>query len=208
MYDSYDRKMSRGRRQTQVDVQPGRLDAKAPIKSAVLAVLLEAPGHGYDVAKRVNRRMGWNYDPKHIYEPLKQLETAGLVWFRKEPIDEPPGFRKVFHPTEAAKEARRAWLDSPPAMGVLRADLHVRVAFSTAEDAPELLRTLGEARADLLEAIEEDAKTSWSAPRGSWTEFALNSLRNETDKRRKGEIEWINEMSEGLREIIDKRQKQ
>jgi DNA-binding PadR family transcriptional regulator len=142
--------MARARRQTRgTTPKPGRLDGSAPIKAAVLAVLLEAPGHGYDVATRVNKRMGtWAINPKHIYEPLKQLEKAGLVRFRREPIDEPPGFRKVFYPTEAARQARQDWFASRPALSVLRADIHARIAFSTEADAPELIRALAEYRAD------------------------------------------------------------
>lgn len=188
--------------------KPPRLDTKTPIKSAVLAVLLEGPGHGYDVWKRVTRHMGsWDLDSKHIYEPLKQLERAGLVWSRQKPIPEPPGFRRIYFATEAAKQAREVWFGSPPATSALRADIHVRVAFSKEEDGPDLLRALGEYRADLLEVVEQDERMSWAAQRGSWAEFSLGSLRNRKDKQHRGEIEWINEFSEEIREKIAKRRK-
>jgi DNA-binding PadR family transcriptional regulator len=193
--------MARARRQRRDDdAKPGRLDGKAPIKAAALAVLLEAQGHGYDVATRINKRMGtWAIDPKHIYAPLKQLEAAGLVRFEREPIDEPPGFRKVFYPTEAARQARRDWFDSRPALSVLRADIHARIAFSTEADAPELIRALAEYRADLLEAIELNAMT-WAGPRGSWLGFVIGHLRTEVDKQCEAEIEWVNAISQDLEE--------
>ncbi len=78
--------MARQRRQ-QDDDQPGRLEGKAPIKAAALAVLLKGPGHGYYVASEINKLLGsWAVNPKNIYEPLKQLEKAGLVRSQKEPI--------------------------------------------------------------------------------------------------------------------------
>ena len=182
--------------------QPRRLDGKAPIKAAALAVLLESPGHGYDVATRINRRMGtWSIDPKHIYGPLGQLEDAGFVWSRKEVIPEPPGYRRVFYPTEAAQEARQQWFGSRPALSVMRVDIHARIVFSTEDDAPELLRALDEYREDLLQAIEENKQT-WAAPRGSWEAFALDRRRAEVDKQCRAEIEWINETSAALRERI------
>ena len=210
MYDSDESKMA-GRRKAQ-RARPRerlpRLEPKAPIKSAVLALLLEEPGlHGYEIWKRVNRRMGWNLIPKHIYEPLKQLEKAGLVRRYKEPISEPPGYRVLYMPTEVAKEVRDVWFKSPTAMSVLRADLHVRLAFSTEEDAPELLRTFSEAREELLDAVEEEKKMSWAAPRGSWVEFSLGWLRERQEKQRQAEIEWINEVSEDIEDTIKKRQK-
>ena len=194
--------MARARRQQKGRPSPGRLEGKAPIKAAVVGVLLEAPGHGYDVAKRVNQRMGvWAVDPKRIYEPLKQLEDAKLVWSREEPIPRPPGFRKVYYPTDAARGARDDWFGSPPALSVMRADIHARLAFSKEEDAPVLLRAFNEYREDLLAAIEENAVT-WAAPRGSWLEFAVSHLRDEIDKQLKGEIEWVSGVRVDLQEII------
>lgn len=202
MYDSDDWKMPPRRRQRDQEHQPRRLDGKAPIKAAALAVLLEAPGHGYHVATRINKRMGtWAIDPKHIYRPLRQLEEAGLVWSRREDIDEPPGYRRVYYPTDAAQKAREQWFGSRPALSVVRVDIHARIAFSTEEDAPDLLRALEEYKADLLEEIQENAIT-WAAPRGSWDAFALEHLREEVDKQCKAEIEWVNDMSAALRERI------
>lgn len=197
--------MDRARRQQKGAPSPGRLEGKAPIKAAALAALLEAPGHGYDVAKRINRRMGvWAVDPKRIYEPLKQLEKVGLVWSRNEPIPEPPGFRKVYHPTDAAQQARDDWFGSPPAMSVLRADIHARLAFSTPEDAPMLLRAPHEYRADLLEAIEQNAVT-WAAPKESWLGFVIEHLRTEVDKQCEAEIEWVNNVRVDLEERMSGR---
>ncbi len=205
MYDSGDWKMARGRRQTRKDSKPGRLEGKAPIKAAALAVLLEAPGHGYDVAKRINRRLGtWAVDPKHIYDPLRQLERMGLVESRREAIPEPPGYRRVYYPTDAALRARDDWFGSPPAMSVLRADIHARLAFSEPEDAPALVRALHEYRADLLEAIEENAVT-WAAPKGSWRGLAIEHLRAEVDKQCEAEIEWANGLRADLEEWISGR---
>jgi DNA-binding PadR family transcriptional regulator len=193
--------MARARRQRgEDDPKPGRLDGSAPIKAAVLAVLLEGPGHGYDVAKRVNKRLGtWAIKPKHIYELLKQLEAAGLVRFRREPIDKSPGFRKVFYPTEAARQARQDWFASRPALSVLRADIHARIAFSTEADVPELIRALAEYRSDLLEAIQQNA-IRWAQPRDSWLGFVIEHLRSEVDKQCEAEIAWANAFSKDLKE--------
>lgn len=192
-------------RQDNKSERPGRLEGKAPIKAAALAVLLEAPGHGYDVAARINRRMGvWSVDPKRIYEPLKQLENAKLVRSCKEPIPEPPGFRKVYYPTDAARRAREDWFRSPPAMSVLRADIHARLAFSTPEDAAALVRALEEYRADLIEAIEDNAVT-WAAPKGSWLGFVIEHLRAEVDKQCEAEIEWANKLRAALEERLSGR---
>jgi DNA-binding PadR family transcriptional regulator len=133
--------MARPRRRHQSADRPGRLEGKAPIKAAAVSVLLEGPAHGYGVVATINERMGtWAVIPKHIYDPLNQLERDGLIWHQKEPIPEPPGFRKVYYVTDAARKAREDWFDSRPWLAVLRADIHVRLAFSEEDDLPDLLR--------------------------------------------------------------------
>lgn len=199
MYDPDDWKMPRRRRQRE---PVPRLDGSAPVRAAALAVLLEAPGHGYDVATRINRRMGTlAINPKHIYGPLKQLEKDELVWSREEPCSGSPGYRRVYYPTEAAQRARLEWFGFHPAPSVTRVDIHARFAFSDEEDAPDLLRWLDEYRADLLEAIAEN-QLMWEAPKGSWLRFVLDHLRAEVDKQCKAEIEWANDMSAALKKRI------
>jgi DNA-binding PadR family transcriptional regulator len=205
VYDPDDWKMPRRRPQREQAHRPRRLDGKAPIKAAALAVLLEGPAHGYRVATRINKRMGtWAIDPKHIYAPLDQLEKAKLISSRKEPIPEPPGYRRVYFVTEAAPKAREQWYGSRPALSVIRVDIHARIAFSTEEDAPDLLRALDEYREELLQASEENAVT-WAAPPGSWEGFALERLRTEVDKQLKAEIDWVNETSKAIQERIEGR---
>lgn len=168
-------------------------------------MLLEEPGlHGYRVATRINRLLGWAIDPKHIYDPLKQLERGKLLWSRREPIEEPPGYRRVYYPTDAARDARQGWFGGRPATSVLRADIHTRLAFSSEEDLPQLLRALAEYREDLLEAIEQNA-IAWAAPRGSWLGFAIGHLRAEVDKQCEAEIEWVNDLVKDLQDRAGER---
>jgi DNA-binding PadR family transcriptional regulator len=191
-------RMPRALRRHELEHRRGRWERMTPTKAAVLAALLEEAGHGYGVATRTNQRMGtWGIKPKRIYDPLKALENDGLLWSRREPIPDPPGYRKVYYPTSNAPQARQRWYGSRPMLGVLRADFHVRVAFSTEDDVPDLLRALSEYREDLLESIEENART-WAAPKASWLGFAIRHLRAEVDKQRKAEIEWINDFAEDL----------
>jgi PadR family transcriptional regulator, regulatory protein PadR len=182
-----------------------QLEGKAPIKAAALAVLLEAPGHGYDVARRINRRMGisWDVNEKHIYSILKQLEKAGLVRSAEGSTREPPYWRRVYYPTDRAEQARREWLTTPPAMTIVRADIHARLAFSTEEDAPELLRALDRYRSDLLEAIEENAATA--TPKVSWLGRVICLSRSAVEKRLEAELEWIGEAHRELEGALAKR---
>ncbi len=177
------------------------VEGRSPVKAATLAVLLEGPTYGYEVAKRINRRMGssWHVQQKHIYTVLKQLEDAGLVRSERRSIDDPPYWRRFYHPTEEAIRARREWLVTPPAGSVLRADIHARLAFSCDEDIPELLRALQEWRVELLGEIENNAATE--TPRVSWLGTIMSLYRSAVDKRLKAEVEWVGEACRTLEEV-------
>lgn len=178
------------------------IEAMSPIKAAALAVLIEGPTYGYEVAKRINRRMGasWHVQAKHIYTVLKQLEGAGLVWSEDRPIDEPPYSRRFFHPTDEAVRARREWLLAPPGASIVRADIHARLAFCGEEEIPELLRALNELRVDLIEEIEENAETE--TPRVSWLGTVMSLYRSAVDRRLKAEVEWVGEACRALEEVV------
>jgi DNA-binding PadR family transcriptional regulator len=181
------------------------LDGKSPVRAAVLAVLIEAPGHGWDVARRASRRMGssWQVEPKHIYPYLKQLEADGLVRAEQEPSKRPPYVLDVYYPTERGEQARREWLASAPTTGIIRTDLQVRLAFSSEEDIPDLLRALAERRIDILEEIEQNA--AGETARISYVGTIMSLHCSSVDKRLKAEVEWIDEAVGELEALREKR---
>jgi len=179
------------------------LDGKSPVRAAVLAVLIEQPGHGWDVARRASRRMGssWRVDPKHVYPYLERLVREGLVRAEKERSERPPYVRDVYYPTAKGEEARQEWLAAPLAIGVTRTDLEVRLLFSTGEDIPDVLRALNERREQILEEIEENA-ASHTVP-VSYLATIINLQRSAVDKRLKAEREWIEEATRELDALRD-----
>ncbi len=181
------------------------LDGKSPIRAAVLAVLIEQPGYGWDVARRASRRMGssWRVDPKHIYPYLERLEREGLVRSQKEQSERSPYVRDVYYPTAKGEEARQEWLAAPLTTGVMRTDLEVRLGFSTEEDIPDLLRALAERREEILEEIEENAASD--TVRVSYLATIINLQRSSVDKRLKAEMEWIEEARKELEALRDQR---
>jgi DNA-binding PadR family transcriptional regulator len=181
------------------------LAGKSPVSAAVLAVIIEQPSHGWDVARRAKRRLGssWRVDPKHVYSHLERLEQEGLVRSKKESFERPPYLRDVYYPTTKGEQARREWLATPLTTGVIRTNLEVRLVFSTEEDIPDLLRALEERREEILEEIEENATSH--AARVSYLATIINLQRSSVDKRLKAEMEWIEEATRELEALRDKR---
>src|SRR3954469_9466203 len=54
---------------------------RGDVRTAVLAVLAEQPGHGYEIIQAIEEKSGgsWRPSPGSIYPPLQQLEDEGLV---------------------------------------------------------------------------------------------------------------------------------
>src|SRR6478672_8126879 len=61
-------------------VRRGRM-RRGDIRTAVLAVLAEEPGHGYEVMQRLEAKSegAWRPSPGSVYPMLQQLEDEGLV---------------------------------------------------------------------------------------------------------------------------------
>ena len=72
---------------------------RGDIRTAVLAVLSEAPGHGYDVMQNLEDKSGgaWRPSPGSVYPTLQLLEDEGLV--RSTAQDG----KRVFEITEAGR---------------------------------------------------------------------------------------------------------
>jgi len=95
---------------------------RGEIRTAILAVLAEEPGHGYDVMSRLEAKSegAWRPSAGSVYPTLQQLEDEGLVT-----SDERDG-KKVYTITEtgAAEAARRIeesgepWFADPDGGGV------------------------------------------------------------------------------------------
>jgi DNA-binding PadR family transcriptional regulator len=174
------------------------LDGKSRVRAAVLAVLIEKPSHGWDVARRASRRMGssWRVDPKHIYPYLERLESDDLIRSQKERFDRQPYIREVYYVTEKGEEARRSWRRTPLEQGVITTDLDVRLLFSTEEDIPDLLDRFAERHKRILEEIEEIAFAE--TPHVSYLARVINMQRASVERRLRGELEWLEDATREL----------
>lgn len=100
------------------------------VKLATLALVIEQPGHGLDVAKRFAARFGnvMRSGAPHIYAALKSLEGDGAVE-RPTLVRGEDQQRVAYRATRRGVERWRAWL-STPTSGYL-SDVVVRMASTT-----------------------------------------------------------------------------
>lgn len=94
----------------------GRTIGSGDVPVLVLAVLADAPSHGYAIAREIERRSGQNLGVKEgtLYPALRVLEQQGLIAGQWETPDSGPA-RKVYAlTTEGSAEwvrRRQSWRD-------------------------------------------------------------------------------------------------
>lgn len=84
------------------------------LKHAILVLLEQKPGSGYDLAQRFKGGIGhfWNASHQQIYQELKKLSGRMLVDFEVQAQSERPD-RKHYRITAAGRAALKAWLLEP-----------------------------------------------------------------------------------------------
>lgn len=89
------------------------------LEGAVLAVVIDRPGHGHDLGQRFVERY-WpvlRSSDKHVYPVLNRLARRRLVQATEEPLEPPPPSNRIVGPSYralgAGVEEWRAWLASP-----------------------------------------------------------------------------------------------
>jgi DNA-binding PadR family transcriptional regulator len=163
----------------------------SPLKGALLGLILQQPGHGYDLANRLNRRLGpaWQIEAKGLYPMLQQLERAGLVLSEAISCNGPTGRRVVYYPTERAQGALTEWMAASAATEPVRVELQAKLAVARSEDAPRLLAALDYHERECLALL---SASSEEFPRArSWAALAMGLTRAAALIRLQAELDWV-----------------
>lgn len=133
---------------------------RSTVNTAVLCLVLQRPGNGYEIGRRFVSRYGafFRSSQRHIYSSLERLELQGLVEATsraggEDLVEEGPGYRA----TASGARAYKAWLagefDDPYAYtgawiatvdpGEVRRELLVRWISIRAEDHQSMFELLG-----------------------------------------------------------------
>jgi DNA-binding PadR family transcriptional regulator len=164
----------------------------ASLRGALLGLLLERPGHSYELANRLLTRLGetWRINPNDVYRLLKQLEDGGLASANEEPKrGNQRGTHSVYYPTELTGEALTRWMETLLPRGPVRVGLQAKLAVAREEDAPRLLAALHQYERECLDLL----KLAPAAPPGgrrSWKALFMDCTREAVDGQLRQEIAW------------------
>ncbi len=173
----------------------------ASLRGALLGLLLERPGHSYELANRLLTRLGetWRINPNDVYRLLKQLEDGGLASANEEPKrGNQRGTHSVYYPTELTAEALTRWMETLLPRGPVRVGLQAKLAVAREEDATRLLAALRQYERECLELL----KLAPAAHKGqrSWKALFMDCTREAVDGQLRQEIAWSQRTRRRIRE--------
>lgn len=113
------------------------------LQHAILVLLENEPGSGYDLAQRFKSGIGnfWSASHQQIYQELKKLHAGKLVAFEVESQADRPD-RKVYRITRAGHRALTSWMREPVDPPRLRQALIIKVFGAHLGDRDALLGEL------------------------------------------------------------------
>ncbi len=109
---------------------------------AILGLLRVRPWSTYELAKQVQRSLGWFWPraERKLYDEPKRLVAAGLASSEGEMTGARP--RTVYGVTPSGRRALRQWLDEAPAPPTLEFEGMVKVFFADGGTLEQLRSTL------------------------------------------------------------------
>lgn len=170
--------------------------ASAPLRGALLGLVLERPGNGGELTGRLKDRFGeaWRVSRQDVYRLLEGLEREGLL----ECGESSQAGHLVYHPTELTARALTEWMASTQTREPPRLALQAKLAVATERDAPALIRALRHHEMECL-ALVQALPLSVAEP-GSVQALMRDSAREAMLARLQAEIQWAQDTRRRIEE--------
>lgn len=175
-------------------------------KNAVLGLVIERPGYGYDLARRLQERFGSSgFAPTGVYSALDQLSSDELVrsaGSRSGPANERAAPRTIYEATPKGMDYFEEWMLGGSSLAPVRDELYMKIALSKPHNLSRLLE-LARAQEEecllRLQALRHPATRSRAAPR-AWSDVAVLLVRDAEIKQLQARVEWLQK----ARVVMDK----
>ena len=136
------------------------------VKYAVLGLLAQRRGYGYDLVQRFEEQVGpaWQLNAGAIYVALDKLEQEGLVRPIVSGDGEAPVTRRrtvrgaprvIYEATPQGLERFEDWMATGSSMSPLREELHLKLALSQPRNLSRLIELTYEQEQACLERLEQ-----------------------------------------------------
>ncbi|MGH2467184.1 MAG: PadR family transcriptional regulator [Candidatus Limnocylindrales bacterium] len=167
------------------------------VRYGLLAILAEAPNHGYQLKTDFERRTAgsWQLNIGQIYTTLQRLERDGLV----EPIDPASDERHAYRITGTGLIQVDAWLDRPViAEGPPRDELTIKVLLAVAAGDLDVTAILQRQRTASVEQLQ--AYTRRKAQADPDNDMPILILLDALIFRTEAEVRWLDATEARIRQ--------
>jgi DNA-binding PadR family transcriptional regulator len=184
------------------------------VKYAVLGLLAQRRGYGYDLVQRFEEQVGpaWQLNAGAVYVALDKLEQEGLV----SPVTQGDGDvpvtrrrttrgapRVIYEATPQGLERFEDWMATGSSMSPLREELHLKLALSSQRNLPRLIELTYEQEQACLERLEQYLGTAavedLLASAQPWPAIASVMVRDAEIAHLQATVEWLRRIREAMR---------
>jgi DNA-binding PadR family transcriptional regulator len=188
-------------------------------KHAVLGLVIERPGYGYDLARRLRERFGSSgFAPTGVYSALDQLTAEGLIRSAGSLTSghaERAAPRTVYEATRAGQEQFNRWMLSTSSLANVRDELNMKLALSRPRDLPALIELARSQERQCLARIEalkrQDASAELRGERSdglAWIEISSLLVRDAEVRQLQARIEWLQRVAAIMAKLAGKQRAQ
>jgi DNA-binding PadR family transcriptional regulator len=167
------------------------------VRYGLLALLAEAPTHGYQLKTAFERRTGgsWVLNIGQVYTTLQRLERDGLV----EPIGDDDE-RRAYRITDAGRAALDDWFASPVVPeGPARDELTIKVLLAVAAGDVDVTDVIQRQRRASIEQLQ--AYTRRKAKADPEQDLAFLILIDALIFRTEAEVRWLDACEARVRSL-------
>ena len=167
---------------------------------ALLGLLYGAPGHGYDLHRKVVADLGqvWHLSQSQAYAILKRLETRGDISMEEIPQAKLPP-RQMLHMTPQGRERFLDWLDTPSGGSVrlIRMEFVTRLYFLRMYMPEKLTQAFDQQRVEATIHLQRLERTCAELP----GEQIYNRMSLDIRLRQlKAVLEWLDECQRDIQQ--------
>jgi DNA-binding PadR family transcriptional regulator len=167
-------------------------------KNAVLGLVIERPGYGYDLARRLQARFGSSaFAPTGVYSALDQLSSEALVrnaGSRAGARNERAAPRTIYEATPKGVDHFEEWMLGCSSLAPVRDELYMKIALSKPHNLSRLIELAQAQEEDCLARMQALKRPANRARRGGarvWSDVAVLLVRDAEIKQLQARVEWL-----------------
>jgi DNA-binding PadR family transcriptional regulator len=180
-------------------------------KHAVLGLVIERPGYGYQLAQRLDERFGSSgFAPSGVYSALDQLARDDLIRSAGEKGPGPArraAPRTIYEATDEGVDHFEAWMLDPSPTPPLRDELHMKIALCRPRNVPRLIDAVCGQELVCLGRLRDLKGVAGQEPAGSgdWSALMRTLAAGAEVAFWNARIEWLQGARELLEQLRDER---